>query len=219
MTKIELLREQAITAVADAKAKVAEQLEIVQLTATINRANNVAILDATVQVQASESVSNRLREITAMCEQTISSMPVFNKKTRENRKWMPSAQYGLGNHITDLTGLLTGIQYSASVHKPYLLAASGLSEDLIESTVEALGSTPYFSLNYGIIIDGTDYNLPKLLANLAVIESIIDIELDKSKLTEANLVNRTVLARAKAERALAEYELGLALKEQMITIA
>jgi hypothetical protein len=215
---IEQLRANAAEAVANAKAAVSEKLEIAQLTATIARANNQSIIDATAQVKASEAVSAKLKEIATVCEQTISSMPVFNKKTRENRKWSPSAEYGLGSHMTELTGLLTGIQYSATAHKPYLLAASGLSEDLIESTVEALGSTPYFSPNYGVIVNGLNYNLPKLLTNLAVIESIMDIDLDKSKLTEANLSARMELAQLKAEKALAEYESGQALKEQSIVI-
>jgi hypothetical protein len=146
-------------------------------------------------------------------------MPSYNNKTRENRKWMPSRQYGLGNQITALTGLLSGIQYSATVHKPYLLAATGLSEDLIESTLEALGTTAYYSTNYNAIIVGTDYNLATLNNNLQVIESILDITLDKSKINEATLSNRMLVAQLKAERDQAAHEAALALQLQAVAIA
>jgi hypothetical protein len=46
----------------------------------------------------------------------------------------------------------------------------------------------------------------------------MDIDLDKSKLTEANLSARMELAQLKAEKALAEYESGQALKAQSIVI-
>ena len=216
---IEDLRQQAAQAVADAKARVATQFETIQLQATIARATNPAILAATASVQAAEATSNKLKELEAVCEQTITSMPSYNSKTRENRKWMPSRQYGLGNQITALTGLLSGIQYSATVHKPYLLAATGLSEDLIESTLEALGTTAYYSTNYNAIIVGTDYNLATLNNNLQVIESILDITLDKSKINEATLSNRMLVAQLKAERDQAAHEAALALQLQAVAIA
>ena len=216
---IEALRQQAAEAVAAAKARVTEQFEVIQLNATIARATSSAVLTATANIQAAEATSNKLRNLEAICEQTITSMPSYNSKTRENRKWMPTRQYGLGNQITALTGLLSGIQYAASVHKPYLLASTGLSEDLIESTLEALGATPYYSNNYGCIIEGSSYDLPKLLDNLQVIESILDITLDKSKLTDASLKARVDVAQLKAEKDQAAIEAAHALRQQAIAIA
>ena len=121
----------------------------------------------------------------------------------------------MGNHIQLLTSLLSGINYAATDHKVMMLAATGLSEDLIEQTLEAFGSTVYYSNNYATVIAETPCNLSKLQDCIALIEDSLDLTLDKSKLTLPTMSARFELARVVAERKEAE----LALAQATPTVA
>lgn len=215
---IEQLRQQAAEAVAASQAKVAEAFEISRLTATINRASSETIRQATVKAKLEEAATEKLKQIDLICEQTIASMPVYNSTTRENRKWNPTRTYGLGLQMQYLTGILSGIQYSASAHKPFLVASLGISEDLIESTLEALGASAYYSKNFNIVVPEQPSDLDRLISNLGIIEQVLDITIDKSKLTEANFKQRNEVARLRAEAALADREAALAMQAQKVEI-
>lgn len=215
---LEELRAQATKAAEEAKAKVAENLERIKLTTIINSANNTALVDAKVKVLLIEETTIKLKELDFACEHIVASMPILSSKTRENRKWNPSKQYGMGNHIALLTGLLSGIQYSANDHKQQMLAVTGLSEDVIEQTLEAFGSTAYYSVNYSEIVPEVPYNLPKLLDLIAIIEDTLAVVIDKTLLTEKGLSSRFSLALARAEKAEAEDELTEAVNHQTIKV-
>ena len=204
MTKLETLKAE-LKAKAEATAlEVAESVEELRITMKLKMLDNPAMKVARINSAITTATSNKLAELHAMCEEIVTSMPILSKKTRENYKWNPSRQYGLGNHITAITGLLSGIQYSANEHKAQMLQATGLSEDLIEQTLEAFGSTAYFNKNFNIVVDAMPYNLEAIHGNLALIEEILDVQLDKSKLTAAVMTNRATIDKTKAELALAE---------------
>lgn len=218
MTTLEELRAQATRAAEEAKAKVAENLERIKLTTIINSANSTALVNAKTNIALIEETTNKLKELDLACEHIVASMPILSAKTRENRKWNPSRQYGMGNHISLLTGLLSGIQYSANEHKQQMLAVTGLSEDVIEQTLEAFGSTAYYSVNYAEIVPEVTYNLPKLLDLIAIIEDALAVVIDKTLLTDKSMSSRFSLALARAEKAKAEDELTDAVNHQTIKV-
>lgn len=219
MTRIEELRIQAAAAVEAAAAAVAEQVEVITLTAAIDRANNTTLQAAAANASISETTTTRLKTIEASCEAIVASMPVYNSKTRENRKWTPRREYGLGLHIQALSGILSGIQYSTATHKAQLLALiPGISEDLIESTLEAFGQTSYYSLNYSTIVPETPADLPKLLNNIQIIEQALSINIDKSKLTPQTIQHKFEIAALKAAKDQADEEASLTLQAQKVVV-
>ena len=129
MTTIEELREKAKADIEAARVRIANKIEVITLTAQIERANNPVLCEAIAAADISEMTSNKLKTIEMACEQIITAMPETNRRTRENYKWNPRREYGLGLHVQALTGLLNGVQYSSQKHKPQLLAVLGLSED------------------------------------------------------------------------------------------
>lgn len=215
---IEQLRIQAKADMEAAKARVAEKVEIIQLTAQIQLANSEAMQNALAATAITEQASDKLKSLEAICEQIIATMPEINRKTRKNFEWSPRREYGLGLHIQALTGLLNGIQYSSHKHKPHLLAALGLSEHLIESTLDALGSPSYYSENYSTIIPETPACVETLNNNLLIIEQALGITLDKSKIDETSFKTRFEVARLKAELDQADAMATLALQAQKVAI-
>ena len=216
---LEELREEVAAKVAAAKVQATELAERIQLTAQLNRATNPALIEAGVRAQLNTDTSSKLLTIDKACEIAIADMPVMNTRTRENRKWQPRREYGLGNHIQILSGILSGIQYSSAQHKPFLLPnLKGVSEDLIESTLEAFGAPAYYSTNYEMIVPEVPANVAKLNENLLLIEDKLEISLDKSKLTQAVFDTRFEIARLRAEKDKADAEAALALQNQKVVI-
>lgn len=212
---IEQLRAQSqkVSEMAIAQAK--EAAERRQLTASIQRLSNPAVVEALGQQYAVTSVIDRLSGIEAQCESVVSSMPIYSARTRKNRKWRPAALFGVSPSVVKVYRLLTGIQYSAQEHKAQMLAITGLDEALIERTLNAFGQQPYYSRNYATVVEGTEYNIEELRECLSLIEVALNVELDKSTVNEANFAHMFRGAKLRAEKqmldALNQAEADLAI--------
>lgn len=191
-------------------AALTERVEMARIQAKLQSLDNPALLQARVVATLNNTASTKLNDLNTACAAIVASMPVYSAKTRENRKWNPSQLYGFGSKINALYMLLSGIQYAATEHKLQMLAITGLSETLIEQTLEAFGSPAYYSSNYHTIVDETPYNIPQLHQSIALLADILDIQLDTTRITEGAMRSRFDVARLRAERQSAEAELTTA---------
>lgn len=201
MTKEQIKELEAKVAAAKAQAaeKVENQIAVARLNAQLSTATNEHLINAKARQAMTAATTNKLKELELACETIVNEMPIYNQKTRENRKWNPSRQYGLGNQIALLTGLLSGIQYSAMDHRVQMLALTELDEDTIEQTLEAFGNTAYYSKNHDLIVDEVEYDFEGIQNAVMLLEEHFEITLDKSKLTDRTLRAKFSVARAKAE--------------------
>lgn len=206
MTKAEELKAKLAQINEAAIAAVKENLEIIDLTKQVKvaevklaRQSDPKFIQAKTIAAIAQETSDNIQAIESKCEAIIESMPIFSKKTRENRKWNPSNYYGLGSHIGGIYRILTGILYSTTDHKVQLLSSTGLYEDLIESTILAFGNTAYYSETHKVIVPAIPYNTDTLLSNLTLISDILNINPDMQAVTEANLSKMFKSAEAKAE--------------------
>lgn len=203
------LRAKAQEALARGKEQADIMVEASKLN-TVIKLNSDDMVVARVQARLKDEASDKLAVLDTACAEIIASMPVYSARTKENRKWNPSRQYGMGSQIATLTGLLSGIQYSASEHKAQMLALTGLSENLIEDTLAAFGNTAYYSSNYNVVVDEAAYNEAALTTLLLMVEDALDITLDKTLLTSDALHNRFTIARLRAEKSKADVDSALA---------
>lgn len=206
MTKAEELKAKLAQVNEAAIAAVKENLEIIDLTKQVKvaevklaRQSDPKFIQAKTIAAIAQETSDNIQEIESNCQAIIESMPIFSKKTRENRKWNPSNYYGLGSHIGGIYRILTGILYSTTDHKVQLLSSTGLYEDLIESTILAFGNTAYYSETHKVVVPTIPYNTDTLLSNLTLISDILNINPDMQAVTEANLSKIFKSAEAKAE--------------------
>ena len=209
MTKAEELKAKLAQVNAAAVAAVKENLEIIELTKQVAvaevklaRQSDPKFIQAKTQASIAQETADAIQAIESKCQAIIESMPIFSKKTRENRKWNPSNYYGLGSHIGGIYRILTGILYSTTDHKVQLLASTGLYEDLVESTINAFGNTAYYSETHKVIVPAIPYNINTLIANLTLIADILNINPDMQAVTEANLskIFQSALAKAEADQ-------------------
>ena len=195
MTHLETLR-------ANAQAKIQEAIQTAKDKAE-ERKLNAIISGGVDRVMASmavrEATSEELKNLELSCEQIVKDLPITSRTTRETRKWNPSRVYGYGNQIGALVGLLSGIQYSASQHRLQMLATTGLNEQIIEDTLVAFGSPAYFSPKYETIIEAKPYDYNAIRSCIEVLEHKLDLNIDMSQLTEANIAKQFEAAQLRAE--------------------
>ena len=195
MTHLETLR-------ANAQAKIQEAIQTAKDKAE-ERKLNAIISGGVDRVMASmavrEATSEELKNLELSCEQIVKDLPITSRTTRETRKWNPSRVYGYGNQIGALVGLLSGIQYSASQHRLQMLATTGLNEQIIEDTLVAFGSLAYFSSKYETIIEAKPYDYNAIRNCIEVLEHKLDLNIDMSQLTEANIAKQFEAAQLRAE--------------------
>lgn len=206
MTKAEELKAKLASINEAAIAAVKENLEIIDLTKQVAiaevklaRQSDPKFIQAKTQASIAQETADAIQTIESKCQVIIESMPIFSKKTRENRKWNPSNYYGLGSHIGGIYRILTGILYSTTDHKVQLLAETGLYEDLVESTILAFGNTAYYSETHKVIVPAVPYNIDTLVSNLTLIADILNINPDMQAVTETTLSKIFQSAESKAE--------------------
>ncbi len=210
--------EEFRTKLAKVNAETAEKVTIARLDTKLNLLNSPVLAKARVNSAITAVTSDRLKELDASCNVIVQEMPITSAKTREARKWNPSRQFGYGNHMAMITGILSGIQYSTTEHKTQMLAITGLNEDTIEATLEAFGSQSFYSKNHNMVIPEQPFNMEALLGNLGLIEEALDISLDISKVTESVMASRFAVALVTADRNLAQAELTAQEQAKTITV-
>lgn len=202
----EALEEAKAKAQAEIEAK-REQFAIRHEIQKINA--KVAIAEAQFANEMKAANSAKLAEIELACSEIVASLPIYNRTTKEDRKWNPSQQFGLGTQVNAVAKILTGIQYSAADHKTQMLEYTGLNEDLVEATVEAFGSQAYYNEKYNEVVEERAYNTEILRNNLALVAEILEVEIDLSKVNEQTMKQRFDLARLRANTRKAESDLAL----------
>ncbi len=195
MTHLETLRANAQAKIQEAIQTAKDKAEERKLNAIIS--GGVDRVMATMAVR--EATSEELKNLELSCEQIVKDLPITSRTTRETRKWNPSRVYGYGNQIGALVGLLSGIQYSASQHRLQMLATTGLNEQIIEDTLAAFGSPAYFSSKYETIIEAKPYDYNAIRSCIEVLEHKLDLNIDMSQLTEANIAKQFEAAQLRAE--------------------
>jgi len=201
-----------------AAERIKEKLETRKVMSQLKLLDNEKFQDALVIATESQQTSDQLQDMIDQCTEIVASMPILNTKTRENRKFLNRPRYGFGRHVELLTGLLSGIRYSATDHKNIMLQSVNLNDYIIDKYLDAMGSNPYFSENYNTIIDGVKVNLPDLLEAINLIETTLNITIDKSKLTQKNFDNQFSIETAKAQLKLEEYQDSEGVDDKLIKI-
>lgn len=169
-----------------AQKEAVEKAQQLILEARMKLLENPVYQKTLVDIEVNNIKTATLNEHIKLCEQIIIEEPVYNRATREERKWAGRYVFEFGNDIQLLYRLCTGILYSVSVHKDLMLAATGLDLMAIESFVTAMGSPAYYSPQYNKIIDPVPFDASKAVAYATVLGEQLGLALDTSKLTDAN---------------------------------
>jgi len=181
------LKAQVEAQVAANTARVQEAVEIARLEAKLKLETSEELFQARVKLEASAAVTRKLESLVQECETIVSSMPIHNPKTRENRKWVGGHRYAYGKQIDLAYNLATGILYACQEHKQLLLAHTGLDIQLLQELVETFGTPSYYSRINHAMVPEKPADLDRLTSILAVLQSELGMTIDTKALTQENL--------------------------------
>lgn len=201
---------------AEMKAVIEAKMKAAREKAELDLLSNEAFQEAIVGQAIRQDATDKLVNLGNQCDAIVSGMEIYSKTLKKARTWNPSKRYGFGNQFAELSGLLSGIQYSVQEHAVQMLAVTGLSSDLIERTLNAMGSLTYFSNNYNEVVVGTPTNVPELLTCVQLIEYQLGVTIDKSLITQEVADRQYYASTVKAEGAKAESGLTLNLEHAII---
>jgi hypothetical protein len=178
----------------------AKKLTLVQVRAKKAKevSNLIAIKTAERAIAAMDSPLYIPREIAKRNEAQLASitaeLEAFGKDNCAIRK-----QFGFGNQVDAILTILTSVMYCKGVVKDEALAISMLDTDIIEQTLEALGSTTYFNEKTCEIVPHRQHNAPylkQLIEAIADDMGIVDVQLSKISTTNMDLREKIAFAKA-----------------------
>lgn len=207
MNKIEQLKAEL-----DAKIKlVAEQARekatIAKLTAQLGVLDSPVYQDALVSQSRQQAAIDRLSDLVSTAEAVVSAMPIIDPVKKQEKRWNGRPLYGHGIELNNLYQLLTGIMYSTRQHKAVMLEQTGLTEALVESTVNAFGQPSYFSIRNNKVIPAIPYDIEALQRLLPLVCATLDIEIPMSYITKQAFEERFNVAAERASSDQAQHEL------------
>jgi hypothetical protein len=184
---LEEIRSLVAAKKAERNSSMEQRIEEIQLRTMYKRLTDPATLEAEAALAVVTQTTDLLKALISKCVDITTQVKVFNLKTNENRKWAPRKILSYGNHMALVTELLYGLQYAAKEHKSLMLEVTGLSEDLVESTISSLGSPAYYSQQSQEIVEEISYNYNSLMQNLSVLEGVLGVSLNLVDLTEKKM--------------------------------
>ena len=213
---IEALKAEVARVAAENAEKIRQAAEVACLEATLKLEASPALFAAKVKLAANGAQTARLQQLVDECAGIVSSVPVYNAKTRTNRVWAGSHKYNYGTQIDLMYQLATGILYACQEHKQLLLAHTGLDLELLEQIVKAFGMPTYYSRNNHVIVEAKPYCVEMVKSTVDVMQSSLGVVVDTSALTEDNFEleflraeNAAEVSMAQAEEAIAEADFEL----------
>jgi len=197
-------------------AKVVAAALKASLEATLTLESSKVLFDSKVKLAVSSNYTNKLQKLVDECAAIVDSVPVINTKTKAQRVWAEGRRFTFGTPINLMYQIANGINYSCAEHRPLLLNHTGLSMELIEQFLSALGKTAYYSRNFNTIVEAKAYDVEAALATVAVMQSELGVVVDTSLLTEAVFKDEfekaeinAKLNKLTADEAIAEADLAL----------
>lgn len=188
-------------------AETQQKAEMAALQAQMRVLESDAYQNAKVQQAINESKQTLLVQRIDECKAIVSTIPVHDKKTRQDKKWAGRPTYGMGKDLELLHELCSGVLYAVNEHKQLMLDTTGLNPNTVEQFLESLGNTAYYSTTYSTIVEEVPYNVSTARASVMLLGEQLGVVLDATALTESNTASRFEKARIRAEKAQLEDEL------------
>ncbi len=201
MTSIEAKIAEIAKARARAQQSMAEQVALAKLDYELAALNNPRVQAAKIALSQKDETAKQLDTLIELCQAVVADLPIYNPQTRENRKWVSTTTYAYGTDVTKIVTLLKGIKFSALAHRERMFICTGLSEAIVEETVAAIGAEPYYQKSVDVITETMPMDIEAFKLYLNIIEEILGVRIDTSRITQSNVDRQYLLAEIRATAA------------------
>ena len=187
LSELEKLKAQLTAQQAIRKTEIANTIEVRKLELEISKVSSPIFLEREVTRQ------NSLR-LTAI----ISAFEDLSTGAATDKPVKPV--FGYGSQVDKILTIVRSVLFAKKEHRDTMEAMVGLDPDLIEDTIDSLGSPAYYSLKENAIIPAVQPDIPSLSNNLKLVAMDLGItSLRLHKVTTANITGMYERADAKAK--------------------
>ena len=186
MEKITKLKEELQAKIAAKKIELQETIEARKIEIEMSRMDSPLYISRALE---KEDVA-KLDSIIALIEEQYEA---------EDRKLIHTYSYGVV--VNKIMTILNAAMYSKAEQKEQLMAATNLTEQDIEDTIESFGKTSYWSPSQEEVIDAVPMNVRDLKSNLLIVADTMQLvsKLNISKINDSNIAYQYNKAAARAE--------------------
>lgn len=197
---IEQLKAELVAKANSLTEQTIERAEVEALKAQLNVLNSEEYQEAKTKQAINKKKQSVLSSAIETCKAVISTMPIYNTKTRQDKKWAGRPTYGLGKDIELLHELCSGVLYSVEEHKTLMCGQVGLDISTVEEFLTSLGNTAYYSTNYSTIVEEIPYDVARIKEAILLLGEQLGIVIEDNTINETNMAARFEKARIKAEK-------------------
>lgn len=172
MTKLQELKAKLATQSAERKAIIAETIEERKIEMQLTKLDSPSYLE---------------REVSKANSLTLTAViSAFEDLEAGNDKPVKMV-FGYGSQVDKILTIARSLQFAKRDYRDLMEDIAGLDEDLVEETLEALGSPAYYSMKEDEIIQAISPDLETLRTNVKVLAT--DLGVTDIKLHKLNTVN------------------------------
>ena len=182
-TTLEQLKAEVQAARQAAKAKAKTKVNTIKLEKQLAYYNSEKSVTDEALISISEEVTSTLEEKVELIKEAYESA---NKTSQKKINYRENREYTYGPHVSLVYNLLVNTQYAPQACREVTKSVLSLSDDLVEQTLEAFGSFPYYSVALEKVVEGRKADINKLHSLLSVLESRLELSIDLHRVTQDN---------------------------------
>ena len=205
-------------AIAEAKAKIAAIKEQASLQRQLNSLSNDKLLTAKANLEIAQEDIDKLKSFSDVCKGILEEIPVYDSRTKQNRKWNGSAAYSFDIPVQLLTNLCGNIQYANTAHKQLMLAAVPLPEILVVEINRVFNQNSRFSAVQDLMLVGSAGTTEEFTNVVNLAGDYLGIQFNLNQFNQDRLDQIEANSVVLAERRQAEHEQAKLLYQQSISL-
>jgi hypothetical protein len=200
------------------RTEMAARKEAMREARELNALSDPKIVEAKIKAELRDEEIDKLRTYIEQCQHVVESVPVYDTRTRTQRKWNRSAAYQFDTAVQLLTNLCNNIQYSPAEHKELMLNIVPLSVATVEQVANMFNRNSRYSNIQDTIIEGTAGNEEKFKDMFRFLTLQLGVEFNLDQFDQDKLDYHEKVAYARAEKMQAQHEEAKELHQQSLTL-
>lgn len=205
-------------AVQSAKDKIAAIKANAAIQRQLKTLTNEKFLEAKASLEIKQDEINTLNSSIDVCKGIIDQIPVYDNRTKQNKKWSGSSNFNFDIPVQLLTNLCGNVQYANSAHKQLMLASINLPELLVIEINRLFTQNSRYSSVQEMILSGTAGTTEEYVKIVSLAGDYLGIEFDTTQFAQSNLDRIETKALVIAERMETQHDEAKLLYQKALSL-
>jgi len=200
------------------KAQAQERKEEMRQNRELQALSDPKVVEAKIKAELRDEEIAKLRNYVEQCQHIVESVPVYDTRTRTQRKWNKSAAYQFDTAVQLLTNLANNMQYSPMEHKELMFNVVPLSVSTVEQITSMFNRNTRYSNIQDEILKGTAGSEDEYKDMFRYLTLQLNVEFNLDQFDKERLDYHEKVAVARAEKMQAQHEEAKELHQQSLSL-